>query len=305
MHVTVYVLALLPVLLARLDTIAARALVPAAAARVLTGVAVLGALAGVSALVALAIGGLGRINEFAALTRPDLARPDPTVLHAVDPVPRTVGALAAVALLIGLVRVTAVAVRRVRGHRSLAALRRAPAAGDLVVLDCGDPQAFTVPGRPGRIVVSAGMLGALDADGRRTVLAHERAHLRHHHARYLLAVQLAAALNPLVIRVRDHVEFLLERWADEHAAVEVGDRDVAARALARAALAAHPQPSGPAAALGLLRLRVLTRVRALHAAAPTSRWTASWPAAALTALTLLVAGDTAAALSRCLHALYP
>ena len=76
-------------------------------------------------------------------------------------------------------------------HRLAAAL--SATGGELVVLDDVDHQAYAVPGRPGRIVVSSGLLRALTAAERRGVLAHERAHLRHHHHVHHTAAQLAAA----------------------------------------------------------------------------------------------------------------
>ena len=56
------------------------------------------------------------------------------------------------------------------------------AGGDLTVLDDAGPDAYALPGRPGAIVVTTGMLRALDPAEREVLLAHERAHLagRHH-----------------------------------------------------------------------------------------------------------------------------
>jgi hypothetical protein len=50
---------------------------------------------------------------------------------------------------------------------------------------------------------------------------------------------VAAAANPLLRPLIDLVDTATERWADEEAALAVGDRELAARAVARAALAAH------------------------------------------------------------------
>jgi len=103
-------------------------------------------------------------------------------------------------------------------------------------------------------VVTTGLLAVLSVDQRRAMFAHERAHLDLHHHRYVRAVRLAAAamppLRPLVKRVR----FTTERWADEHAAREVGDRSFVAQALVRAALGGEEAPPAPvmaAAALGV------------------------------------------------------
>jgi len=98
--------------------------------------------------------------------------------------------------------------------------------------------AYTVPGHPGRIVVSAGMLDALDAAGREALLAHEHAHLSRRHYLYTTAARLAAAANPLLRPLAGAVDFTVERWADEEAAHAVGDRRQVATAVARAAIAA-------------------------------------------------------------------
>lgn len=96
---------------------------------------------------------------------------------------------------------------------------------------------YTVPGRPGRIVVSTAMLEALDEPGRRALLAHERAHVRGRHYIFAAAARLAAAANPLVRPLAGAVEYAVERWADEHAADELGDRRQVATAIATAAIA--------------------------------------------------------------------
>src|SRR5581483_9371752 len=59
----------------------------------------------------------------------------------------------------------------------------------------------------------SGMLALLDDAERAAVLAHERSHLRHHHALFELVVRVAVALNPLVISLEHDVRFALERWA--------------------------------------------------------------------------------------------
>jgi Zn-dependent protease with chaperone function len=106
------------------------------------------------------------------------------------------------------------------------------------------PGAYALPGFTGRIVVSTAMLHALPADERAVLLAHEAAHLTHRHHAYLLTAELAAAANPLVRPSLGAVRRAVERWADEAAAAEVGDRDLAARALARAGLARGVHAAG-------------------------------------------------------------
>lgn len=170
----------------------------------------------------------------------------------------------AVALVAGAALAVALAnmARTARRHRrQLAAL--GPQA--LVVVDDATPAAFALPRRGGgQVVVTTGMLATLTGRERAALFAHERAHLRHRHHLLLRAVTLAAAglpiLRPLVPRVR----FATERWADEAAAAEVGDREVVASALSRAALAAAGTPL-PAGALAIADHGVDERISALTA----------------------------------------
>jgi beta-lactamase regulating signal transducer with metallopeptidase domain len=143
-----------------------------------------------------------------------------------------------------------------------------------VVTDDHAADAYALPGRPGRIVVSAGMLAALDEPGRAALLAHERAHVAGRHYLFTSAAQLAAAMNPLLRPVAGSVEYSVERWADEQAATTVGDRRQVAATVARAAVAA--KASGPhrraSFALGAVSLSgagpVPRRVAALLAGEP-------------------------------------
>jgi beta-lactamase regulating signal transducer with metallopeptidase domain len=96
---------------------------------------------------------------------------------------------------------------------------------------------------PCRIVITAGMLRALSDPERRVLLAHERAHASGLHYLFTTAARLAAAANPLLRPVAAATGYTLERWADERAAAVTGDRQLAARAIARAALAATAAPS--------------------------------------------------------------
>lgn len=161
--------------------------------------------------------------------------------------------VAAVALGAALLAAAAFAVRR---GRALADVRRhareLPGRGELVVT--GDPtaDAYAVPGRPGRIVVSTGMLGALDDRGRAALLAHERAHLTGRHHWFTAVARFAAAANPLVRPLASAVEYSVERWADESAAAAVGDRRLVAWAIANAAIAAKATKTRSAMMTGAL-----------------------------------------------------
>jgi beta-lactamase regulating signal transducer with metallopeptidase domain len=172
--------------------------------------------------------------------------------------------------------------------------RSALAVDDQDLIDTDAPLAFAVPGRlgsPGRVVVSTGMLRSLDEDERAVLFAHERAHLDHHHHRFLRIAETASAAVPFLRPISREVRFATERWADEEAAAELGDRKVVARAIARAALAS----SAPAvsAQLTFTGTGALARVDAmLRPPAPSRRSAAVWTAAALIALWTSMSGST-------------
>ena len=96
-----------------------------------------------------------------------------------------------------------------------------PSTSSLVVVDTDRADAFTTPQRRGRIVVTTGLLRALEPAERRVVLAHETSHLDHRHPWWVLAAELAAAVNPLLGRTARTVAHAVERWADEDAATAV------------------------------------------------------------------------------------
>jgi Zn-dependent protease with chaperone function len=159
----------------------------------------------------------------------------------------------------------------------------------LVITRDARPTAYSLPARTGTVVVSTGMLRLLSADERRALLAHEDAHLRHHHVGYVLLAELAAAANPLLRPLARHVRLAVELWADESAAAEVGDRRLVARALARASLAASAAHGHPGVRLAIAETDVCARVRAL---VDQPRRLRPWAAAA--ALTLILASSAAA-----------
>lgn len=124
------------------------------------------------------------------------------------------------------------------------------------------PRLFSGRGRSrGSIVVSTGMLSALSAGERSALFAHERAHLRLAHHRYLLTGQILVAVLPPLRPMINRLNWLLERWADEAAACEIGDRDVVATAIAHAALSSTDRPSPIFLAFG--SDSVIARVEAL------------------------------------------
>lgn len=202
---------------------------------------------------------------------------DPAVV-SVAPVPDLVAGFAVAGLAVALIRVVVVVVRRHRGRARLSAVVTAAPRGttdDVVVLADPRPDAFAVPGRwrrglgrpAARVYVTEGMLRALDAGQRRALFAHERAHLEAPHHLLIAVTDLAAAVNPLLSPVRRAVAFLCERWADERAAAEVGDRGLVASAVGAAALAGAGR-GGLRGALAFDRLGVVGRVTALRSPAP-------------------------------------
>jgi Zn-dependent protease with chaperone function len=165
---------------------------------------------------------------------------------------------------------------------------------DQDLIDTDVPLAFAVPARPGRrgrVVVSTGMLRSLDEEERAVLFAHERAHLDHHHHRFLQVAETASAAVPLLRPISREVRFATERWADEEAAVVLGDRRVVARAIARAALASSVPATSPQ--LTFTGTGALARVDAmLRPPARSRRSTAAWSGAAMIALWTSMGGST-------------
>ena len=177
-------------------------------------------------------------------------------LHGHVHVPALLGATALATVACGALSIVRSLVRH---HRA----RGGPIPeGDLLVIQSESLTAFAVPGRHPHVVVSTGMLDLLDADEQRAMLAHERAHLRHHHHRLIVATEVAASMLPPLWLPARRVRFATERWADQDAAREVGDANIVARAIARAALA-RSDSFGPELALNgsdvAARIEALTR----------------------------------------------
>src|SRR4051812_28014320 len=163
-----------------------------------------------------------------------------TILRATDPVPMWVG-IASGLIWLGLAGLALRGfVRRIAALRALRRLDRSLAApGSLVILESDRPDAFSTPGHRGRVYVTTSMLRVLRPDERRALLAHEASHLAHRHAWWLIASDLAAVVNPLLVPTARAIAHGVERWADEDAARDLGDRGAVARAVARAALHVH------------------------------------------------------------------
>ncbi|MFI0352625.1 M56 family metallopeptidase [Actinomadura sp. 9N407] len=136
------------------------------------------------------------------------------------------------------------------------------------VVDSDTPLAVAVPGRHGGIIVSRGLLHALDQEQLQVVFHHEASHLRHRHHRYLALGALAAGMLPLLKGLNARLRFCLERWADEDTAEAVGDRTLVAHTIAHVALS--QSSAGPTAPPfpAFTDSGVLQRVQALLDTAP-------------------------------------
>ena len=312
MDLAVYLPLLLPLCAAAGAWPLAARLPPTVATWLLTSVAVALAVLSTAVLGLLALTAVLRIPLIVSLghlSAEVIRRDDPSSLPA---------ALVATVLLAAAVLAAARA-----GWRQVRALvlaarqaRWLPGSGQVVVIPDGTADAYTVPGWPGRIVVTAGMLDALTPAERRILLAHERAHADGHHYVFTTLAHFAAAANPLLRPVAAAVGYTVERWADERAAGYCGDRRLAARAVGKAALAssrraalAGPAPAavtgiaGPGPVRRLIPRRspglVPRRVAALLAPAPSVRPLLVAVAAAV----VLVSGIAALDAACDLHAL--
>ncbi|MEV0786506.1 M56 family metallopeptidase [Streptomyces sp. NPDC050423] len=241
----------------------ADALSPVRAVRLLAATGAGLALCTVCALALLVVPGAGRLSAVAAAG--EFVRP----LAAAEPAVAVPLAAAALALLLGCAVAVTGAARShwLQLHRAAGPGRRDES--ELAVMRDTRPDAYALPGRPGspgRIVVTTGMLHALDPAERDALLAHERAHLTGRHHLYLAVAELSARCHPALRALRAPMGYALERCADEAAAHAVGDRRVAARAIGRAALAARTAGGcapHPAPALGAVAGPVPRRVAAL------------------------------------------
>ncbi len=137
-------------------------------------------------------------------------------------------------------------------------------SGTIEVAEHATPFAYTMPGATGDIVISTGLLAILEPDEQAVVIAHERAHALHRHDRFLLASRMAELLVPFLRPLCRRLTFSLERWADEAAAAECGDRHLVARTLGKVALTR----AAPTSAMAFAGLGVAGRVDALLAVSP-------------------------------------
>lgn len=263
-----------------------RRLPPALATRILVPAAVVVAAATGAVLGIAAFTLVGQIPQIAAA-----GRWSAQVVRDTDPVPPALAVVCGLLVLPAAGRAIVVLVRRLA---AFAAVQRAchhhPHADRLIVLDDERPDAFATPGLRTRIVVTTGLIQALGSQEQRAVVAHERSHVIHRHAWWLLAADLAAAANPLLGPTSRAVAHAVERWADEDAAAEVADRRLVARAVGHAALLRHRLTPRPGPAPSAVGGNVPDRVRALLVPAPRRRLR---HVALLAVLLMVIAGGSA------------
>jgi Zn-dependent protease with chaperone function len=232
------------------------------------------AAAGLAGAVALTYAGLALLAVPAVagvLPRPVLAA-WPRLLAGPGPAGAAVGWFAAGLLAVSAGVVTA---RAGRASRERRVLRVEPGIGrhehrdgfDLVTLPRAAVAAYSLGGHRPQVVVSQGLRDRLDDKGLAAVLAHEAAHLRAGHDRWLhLARVTEAALwfAPWARAAAGMLRLWLERWADEDAARQVG------RPALRAALltAAGIGPATPLAAALSGAGALAERITALGAGTP-------------------------------------
>ena len=153
------------------------------------------------------------------------------------------------------------------GRRRASQLRSLELVGDreqlpgTVVLDHAVPSAFCVGGRRHRVVVTTGLLSALDPIQLEAVLAHENAHGRQRHHVALLWCHILfgvlAPVFPSFHRAMRDVRLYAEMRADDCARHRVG---AGALQTALAAIATAPVPTGTLGAGGVDVAARLTRL---------------------------------------------
>jgi Zn-dependent protease with chaperone function len=295
----------LPLVIPALAGVAARPLAALLEPRQATWLLTIAAVA----LAACSTIALALLAAFAAARTPFLAALgdySQQVIRHGDPIPSSAGALAGLALVAAAVAVAVLFRNRARAlaesYRRAAQLH---GRNRVVVVPGPVIEAYAMPGRPGRIVVSGLLYDHLDADSRTALIAHEQAHLSGRHYLFAAAARLAAAANPMLLPVARSVEYTLERWADEHAAVVTGDRGLVAETIGQVALLASPGPARlPSMSLGIVGSRarrvsvawagpVPRRVAALLTAPPRRHIVLLAACAVIVLLTGLAAMETA------------
>ena len=164
--------------------------------------------------------------------------------------------LALAAAVVAVITATSVvhlrAVRRqaLRHAQAVRLVGRSQSALGATLVDHEQPAVYCVAGPHPTVVLTTGVLEALDRDQLNAVLAHERAHLAFRHHRLLAVARIARQVFPFIPLMRDldpQVTRLVEMHADD-AAAGATDARLLATALVVLASAASPAPALAAAA---------------------------------------------------------
>jgi beta-lactamase regulating signal transducer with metallopeptidase domain len=119
--------------------------------------------------------------------------------------------------------------------------------------------AYSLGGHRPQVVLSQGLRDRLDGEGLAAVLAHETAHLRAGHDRWLHLANLAEAalwFAPWARPAAGMLRLWLERWADEDAARQVGRDALRAALLTTAGIEAATPLAAALSGAGALAERI-------------------------------------------------
>lgn len=178
--------------------------------------------------------------------------------------------LLGVHLLLSLVTTFAKTQRLRRRHRQLVTLLSdpMPERPHTRLIDHAAPVAYCLPGTTRSVtVLSAGLIGLLDEDQLRAVIAHETAHASQRHYLVLLSFRAwrgALSWFPIATRAHEAVAMLVEMLADDQARRQVPDATLV-RSIALVAtelVESHPDPAleSPLAASGPTASRRIARL---------------------------------------------
>lgn len=164
-------------------------------------------------------------------------------------------------LAIAAYRVSRASLSRRFRQRDLLALLGSPIAHEsVVVIEDATPVAYCVPGRKSCVVMTSGVLEALDNRQFAAVLEHERTHLSERHHLVVGTFDVLVSAFPFVVGfrlARDQVARLVEMIADDAAARRYGTDAVSGALLRLAAF-------GPAGLLNAGGPSVFGRVERLR-----------------------------------------
>jgi len=235
-----------------------RVLGPAGTTRFMTGIIVVTGIATACGALMTATIALPKLHDL--VDRVGWCPSPHPVGHAV---PVEVATIAAVFLAVSVFR----------GYRYLRSMYRhhATFAGinGIKIIVTDEPIAIAIPGRPGGVVIGSKLMRALNCEEQSALLAHEQAHLRLNHHRYVHLTGLIAAMFPLLVPLARQVRYMTERWADETAAKQVGSRTLVARTIAKVALMSPTAPR--TLALTFIGFNTSSRVNALLESPSTNR----------------------------------